>query len=445
MAIDREIARLARILVDTKKISFDEAQRRLRGMTLEIIVGLDAVSPAAHAAILTAVSVGRRTFTGGVRVRGTLDQELNSALPLSATRLGDAVIEVGASEFDGSPSRRILVGTNSTSDGVWSIATWWRGWRAGASMTERVAPDGGENPLVGIAAAALAVGKAFEAERGVDLELDTEINLWPSTPADLEPPLFGDLFLPNAFWLIGLGNLGQAFLWALAALPYVDPSAVSIFLHDYDKITPENWATSVLVLEERYGLLKTRVGEALALAKGFDTRRIDRRLLPGDRLDDNDPRLALSGVDKIEARRLVAAVGFDCIVDAGLGRTATEFDRYRVTVFDREYPIDKHFADQVDRPADDLVPEEEAYRRLEAELGRCGTVEIAGASVSAPYVSALASTVAISRTIAIASGCECVRNEVGKLSNLSSRRVAPSIKIKTRGIGHAGHPKRWSR
>ena len=132
--------------------------------------------------------------------------------------------------------------------------------------------------------------------------------------------------------------MGQAFLWALSALPFTDPGNVSLVLQDRDMVTEENWATSVLVKDETYGSLKTKVAEHWASAKGFDTRRIDRRLSARDRLEDDDPRLALSGVDKVEARRLMAKVGFDCIVDAGLGRTASDFDRYRVTVFDHDSP-----------------------------------------------------------------------------------------------------------
>ena len=33
-------------------------------------------------------------------------------------------------------------------------------------------------------------------------------------------------YLPSRLWLIGLGNLGQAFAWLLAALPYEDPGQV---------------------------------------------------------------------------------------------------------------------------------------------------------------------------------------------------------------------------
>jgi len=186
--------------------------------------------------------------------------------------------------------------------------------------------------------------------------------------------------------------------------------------------------------------LKTRTGEEWTTAKGFEVRRIDRRLVAVDRLEDDDPRVALSGVDKIEARKLMADVGFDCIVDAGLGRTADAFDRYRVTVFDRVRLIDKHFADQNDAPADEAIPQEDAYQRLLEEVGRCGTAEVAGASVAAPFVSALAAAIAVSRLIAVCSGCTCPQNEVGRLSTLSSRRLAPAVRIDARGARHGGRP-----
>jgi len=130
----------------------------------------------------------------------------------------------------------------------------------------------------------------------------------------------------------------------------------------------------------------------------------------------------------------MGAVGFDCIVDAGLGRTAADFDRYRVSVFDRTRPIDRHFARTQDEPAAVEIPGEDAYRRLEAEIGLCGAAEVAGASVAAPYVSAVAAAVAVSRLIAIASGCACAPSEVGRISSIEARRTAPNVPIRARGV-----------
>ncbi len=439
MTLDREIARLAKILVDGDRISFDEAQARLRALTLEIIVGPGATSPASHAAILTAVSVASRTFVGGVRVTGAVDKRLNSALPLRAANLAEATRQVGASDFDQAASRRIVVGMSGTSTEAWCVSPWWNGWRAGTEKPGEVRWDAGDNPLPGIAAGALAVGVAFEAARERSVDLQGEVDLWP-VGTGRKAPRFDDVFLPGALWLVGVGNLGQAFLWALSALPFTEPRDVSLVLQDRDTVTEENWATSVLVKDGTHGALKTKIAERWASAKGFDVRRIDRRLSARDRIDNDDPRLALSGVDKVEARRLMAKIGFDCIVDAGLGRTASDFDRYRVTVFDPNRPIDKHFAGEEDALAGQGLPAGDPYRRLEAEIGPCGAAEIGGASVAAPYVSALAAAVAISRVIAITSGCECPANEVGKLSLMADRKIAPPITVKGRGISQSGKP-----
>lgn len=438
MALDRHIARLSKILVDDEGISFDGAQAHLRALTLEIIVGDDATSPAAHAAILTAVSVGSRTFVGGVRVTGNIGQPLNSALPVAGGTLAAGALQVGATPFEGKASQRIVVGGPAGQGDEQAISAWWRGWRAGLAAAGAAACDDGDNPLTGIAAGALAVGAAFQAARGHDVDLSGEIDLWPTT--DGEPaPRFAEVFLPGALWLVGLGNLGQAFLWALTALPYANAAEVSVVLQDKDKVAEENWATSVLVHGEIYGDLKTKIAEAWASAKGFDVRRVDRRLLGGDRLEDDDPRLALCGVDKIEPRKLMAKTGFECIIDAGLGRKSSDFDRYRVTVFDDARPIDRHFEGQSDNPPDESAVEEPAYQELQAEVGRCGMAEIAGASVAAPYVSAVAAAVAIARAIAVTSGCACQTNEVRRLSR-GGAKPGPLARMNVRAIRHAGRP-----
>lgn len=439
MALDRHIARLAKILVDSENITFDEAQAKLRKLTLEVVVSTDATSPAAHAAVLTAVAIGRRTFVGGVSVTGAIDQPLNAAFPLKAENLREAVYSLGASTLDAPPSRIIVIGVAETPSGVWAISTWWNGWRAGTAQTGKAVLGDDDNPLAGIAAAALAVSAAFEAERGHCVDLWCEANLWPVGPGEEAPP-FTEVYLPGALWLIGLGNLGQAFLWALAALPYSNPADVSLVLQDRDKVDEENWATSVLVKDEFYGELKTKVAEQWALAKGFDVRRIDRRFHGCDQFEDGDPRIALSGVDKIEARKSMARIGFHCIVDAGLGRTSSDFDRYRVTVFDNVRPIDKHFAEENDKAVDEAIQGYAPYQRLEAEIGTCGMAKVAGASVAAPYVSALAATVAISRLIAIASGCECPTNEVRRLSLAAPSKIAKLAKFEARGFLRAGRP-----
>ena len=53
-------------------------------------------------------------------------------------------------------------------------------------------------------------------------------------------------YLPSALWLIGLGHLGQAYLWALGLLPYGEPADVLLVPQDVDIVTSSTESTSIL-------------------------------------------------------------------------------------------------------------------------------------------------------------------------------------------------------
>ncbi|MFL6728211.1 MAG: hypothetical protein ACJ8FS_17100 [Sphingomicrobium sp.] len=436
MAIDKEIARLSKILVDTDGILFPEAEARLRSLKLEVAVGEHSASPAAHAAVLTAASVGRRTFLGGVRVVGNLDQPLLTALPIEGPTLGKACAAIGARKFDGEVSFRITVGqTDADRAGPHAaVASWWDGWDAGVRRTGGSSTGDGSNPLAGIVAGALAVGCGFDSVRGKLADLPADIHLWGLR----DPPAFAHVFLPGAIWIVGLGNLGQAFSWALASMPYAQPRDVQLILHDFDRVSEENWGTSVLVPDGMYGRLKTKLVEQWLDRRGFSVRRVDRRLLPTDRLVEGEPRLAFSGLDKIAARRDMASVGFGSIIDAGLGRTAHDFDRFRVTVFHADRPIGAYFAGMEDATPGG-VPRSRGYQLL-AEDDRCGAAEIAGASVAVPHVSAVAAAVALARMIAVVTGQSVPASTVRRTSAVHIRRGMAAETPDCPGILHAGRP-----
>lgn len=432
MTLTRQLSRVAKLLVDAEGVGFAEAEDRLRAMTLEIQVGVGARNPAGHAAVLTALAVGRRSFVGGVRVIGDLDQPLQSPLSPRAS-LADAVADIGTGSYAGPAAIAIGIGVDAAPD---ALTAWWDGWRAGVRQGEQAAAGVSNNPLAGIAAGAHAVGAAFNALREVSA-LPADINLWAST----EAPDFNEVFLPSACWLMGLGNLGQAFLWSLAALPYAAGAERSLVLQDFDYVSDENWGTSILVPDDRFGELKTKLAESWAEARGFKVRRVDRPLMAGMTLADDEPRLALCGFDKVAPRRLLSGAGFEAIVDVGLGRTASDFDRYRVNVFDQERRIDAHFAGMTDNMPKESAPDVPAYEQLQSEIGRCGAAEIGNASVAVPYVSAVAGAVAVARVLAITSGRACSPGEGQRVSAQTRRPIAEPRKIETRGVGHAGNPK----
>lgn len=64
---------------------------------------------------------------------------------------------------------------------------------------------------------------------------------------------------PAAWWLVGLGHLGQAYSWVLSLLNYEKPSQVRVVLQDTDKTTPANHSTGLLTPAGPNGLHKTRL------------------------------------------------------------------------------------------------------------------------------------------------------------------------------------------
>jgi hypothetical protein len=121
-------------------------------------------------------------------------------------------------------------------------------------------------------------------------------------------------------------------------------------------------------------------------------------------------------------------VGFDRVIDCGLGSAAHDYERFRLNVFNPAYGARTHFEgieaiSQIDRNLQ--LP---AYQGDlgDAKQGACGMAELAGASVAAPYVSAVIAALAVTQTIRIASGEEQFRSIVGTVGSLPSIRTSGS-------------------
>lgn len=425
MGLTAETSRLAKLFIDAEGLTDSDAEARLKAMTLEIIVGQNADSIEGHHAILTALAVGQRTFAGGVKVILNDDCNLRSHLPLKAKSIGDALKNIGATEFDNEPSVRILIGDAAETSGVDAFA-WWDGWRAGSTEKPLPRKDSG-NPLAGIAAGAACVARAFGKLRGKAYPSHGVFDLWPTADGLLPPP-FPDTFLPGELWIMGLGNLGQAMLWSLAALPYTAPSEVKLVLQDRDRISAENWGTSILVRRDDYGAYKTQVGEAWCSARGFDVRRTDRWVDANHRIQDGDPRIAVCGFDNEAARKLLDSSGYDLIVDAGLGRGHADFERVRISIFDEQRRVADHFLggnSSSNKAGQD-------YEKLMG-LDACGAALFGQVAVAAPYVSAIAGAIAVSRMLAISSGSPVPRNETRRLSQ-DEPRLSNLLGFSPRGL-----------
>jgi hypothetical protein len=123
-----------------------------------------------------------------------------------------------------------------------------------------------------------------------------------------------------------LGHLGQAYLWAMGTLPYLERESTQIILNDFDKVAPANIETGLLLGTGHVGSYKTRACSNWLERRGFNTRLIERRFGPDFLCDSTEPRLALCGFDSNIARQSLESAKFDRVVECGLGGAAHNFD-----------------------------------------------------------------------------------------------------------------------
>jgi hypothetical protein len=258
-------------------------------------------------------------------------------------------------------------------------------------------------------AAALAVNEAFlyvRAENAAAGYRTVGLSLWdPRNDVDWlaptgEPRL---TLLPSRLWLLGLGHLGQAFLWALGLLPYSRPDAMQLVLQDVDVITPSTSSTSILSHAELIGQMKTRAMAEWAGRRGFSTRIHERLFASGFRRQDDEPPVLLCGLDNALGRRALDEAGFEFIVEAGLGRGHHDFRTVRLHTLPASrratqiWPLTGEGKRMRHAPA---------YAKLlqEGTLDQCGVTLLAGKAVGAPFVGAVAATFAIAELLRLLHG-----------------------------------------
>lgn len=396
--------------------SVAEAAALFRGYRLAVEIEASAAhDPVQQAALLTTVALGRRVFLGGVTVSGALDAPLVLSMPLGRT-LADAVVALGgAAKLGGDESPTIIIGggPGARRDGF-CVRTAASGWRGGIlPIHSDLQPAASAPvPLSGMLSAALAVNEAYLHVSGGMPAAGRRIvglSLWRPSPdadwlkADASEPAL--TYLPSRLCLIGLGHLGQAYLWGLGLLPYRNPAELALVLQDVDLITASTESTSILTESAMIGQRKTRAMAAWAERRGFTTS-IQERLFAADfKRQPEEPAIALCGLDNAAGRRALDQVGFDLIVEAGLGRGHRDFRSMRLHLLPG-----RRSAAEIWKAAagGEKVEASPAYAKLVAEgvLDQCGMTLLAGKAVGAPFVGSVAACLALSEVLRLLHGGE---------------------------------------
>ncbi|HYM01003.1 MAG TPA: hypothetical protein VEZ90_18740, partial [Blastocatellia bacterium] len=214
------------------------------------------------------------------------------------------------------------------------------GWRGGVTPAEM--PLALSSPqdfaLGGIAAGALGVAHGFLRVSGLGchaLPQPHGISLWrpdlPWTVADADGPLLE--LLPKSLWMLGLGHLGQGYLWSLGLLPYVAPEEATFLLQDFDRAVNGNRVSGLLCEANNVGKPKTRMCASWLEDRGFQIVITERPFDSNTKRSGSEPFVACCGFDSAEPRRLLEGAGFDYIIECALGDDTASFDRVILHTF----------------------------------------------------------------------------------------------------------------
>lgn len=394
--------------------AYDAARMRLERACLVLSADASISTAWGQAALLTAATCGVRMFPGGVFLTDTF------AAPtivgqFAAWPLRRHLEHIGCKTTPPPTTVTPLhVGTDPN-PGYRGLRCWADGWSGVVSSAAPTSEPAVGNEIAGVVAGALAVGDAFRAQVLGDLRVGRRVSrlsaFAPGLPDDASAHGLG--YLPRGWWLLGLGNLGQAALWTIGLLPYDDPGAVTLVLQDLDVSEPGNLPIQILTQPKWIGRKKARSAAAWAEDRGFATSIVEGRFVAGSRRADDEPNLALVGVDNLPARRAAAAANFDLVLDGGLGATAAEIFDIRCHAFPGSRQPDRCWPEGEGAPPPPLAPPLEALVK-DGRLDACGAMTIAGRSLGVPSTAVVTAAIQVAQACrAVADGSYCDVVDVG--------------------------------
>ncbi len=319
------------------------------------------------------------------------------------TMLDEVIDELGAGVVlpDMEASQTIYFGYRAEHPAPSSLTVRATGWRGGVepAVVESAFENGEEFDfaLGGVLAGGIAVHRGFLRVSGISsfaCDESVGVSLWNPEAGWLTRNAEGPALraLPQGIWMLGLGHLGQAYLWTLGLLPFADPAECELMLQDFDKIEPANVGTGLLSAESDMGISKARVCARWLEARGFRTIICERAFDEKTRCGPSEPPIALCGFDEAEPRKILEDVGFLRVIECGLGGSINDFDLIHI----HNFPGRRTARGIWEYAGRHAMPNPKMVSALSSSDGQCGAlaIETAGKAVSTSFVGAMAGAMA---------------------------------------------------
>jgi hypothetical protein len=414
-AVDPELSRISKLLMDRDQAGAEAVLARRQAFGVTLACGDDvAGSYTLQLAVLTAAGIASRCFPGAVSVAHSAALAGAPLLvwPWLNLTIGDALAEIlgpAAPISGGEVSRAILFG--NAAERKRALRVTFDGWIAKVGPSDAIGrlPEREYFSASGILAASLALSELFASFADISLQATRRavaMSLWRPELDVGDPEALGIPveYLPRDLWVLGLGHLGNAYLWTLASLPYVDPKAVEFGLLDFDKVEKQNIETGMLFTMDYRGRFKTRACDAWLDRRHFWTRLVERRFDSTFRVQEKEPVLALCGFDSNPARRDLVHADFRRVVDAGLGGMANNFDTISLHTLPNPRGPEELWPDlsaeeeaKLAADIECLAQENPGYRELGSD--DCGRRDLAGKSAAVPFVGTSAASFVVAEVV----------------------------------------------
>jgi molybdopterin/thiamine biosynthesis adenylyltransferase len=355
---------------------------------------------------ITAVNIAKRVFLGGVNC--ILPEDVPNLLVLNSVSFRDLVFQYGGSFTTNAPDKnevKLLFGVECYDKNCLEVVS--EGWRGGVNFydQERVIFTNQDNPisLGPVAAASLACYYAFcKIFKLTDsnLLINTGISLWNINSRTEWHKDSNDgprnINMPRKIWALGLGHLGQAYLWTVGLMPLSDPSKVLFLLQDDDTVQNENIGSQVLCNDSNIGFPKTRACLKFLEELNFRTQIVEKRFLPGNSEEKwlKEFPFLLNGIDNAHTRRNVNKSNLKLFLDGATNGSSSLFDSFtlkNVSYIDQAPDTIWKVAD-----TDEVVLHKNLYERYE-KANKCGILTNIGVSV--PFVGLFGATFVIAELL----------------------------------------------
>ena len=386
MNLSETLNRTMKLAMDEGRVqSYQEAVELFRSFRIRLVISPGFSStPGVEAAILTLLRAGPKTFLGGVELVGSLDERCTLAW-FAGKSLGEVATECGVSvSVDAGVNLPTLcVGPGSaTTDGFWlGLTVTADGFVLTPDEPKPSSADGSVE--AGVAAAGAALNQAFQhIYRKAPQAGQREVTFRFPVSSRLAPP--------RDVWIVGLGHLGQAYLWT-TMLKGGETRPALIRLTDDDNVSSSSLSTCLLVDAADVGRKKVNAVATRLVELGVKVEQDLARLDVDSGPVTSAQPLCVVAVDNVALRKSLDKVRGAAVLEAGIGDGVDGFARVQAHAFPGRRRARDIWVGEDPKASRAVEISKPAYQSLLKECGdECGTTIVAGRSIATPFVGAFA-------------------------------------------------------